>query len=181
MSTAIAIVGVLVIFGMAGTFAAGARSSVGRLWFVADGPVCVALPDECPAIAMADNGDTLTVQAGGALNPAAGTASGSGTFVHKDANGNVLAEGTFTATSLVFFKSYGTTVIGGNTLEGGLALINVHGVSESGIEFDGILRVDCLLGNFPAGADEGFRLVVQTFDLNFNKEVHGATLFVPVP
>jgi len=180
MTTAIALVGVLVIFGIAGTFAAGVRSSTARHWFVADGPVCEVLPEECPAIAMADNGDTLTVQAGGDLNPAARTASGSGTFVHKDADGNVLAEGTFTAMSLVFFKSYGTTVIGGNTLEGGLALINVHGASESGVEFDAILRVDCLLGSFPAGADEGFRLVIQTFDLNFNKEVHGATVFVPV-
>jgi hypothetical protein len=71
-------------------------------------------------------------------------------------------------------------VIGGNTLEGGLTLINVHGVSDSGTEFDGILRVDCLLGNPPAGADEGFRLVVQTFDLNFNIEVTGATVFIPV-
>ncbi len=180
MIAAIALVGVLVVFGVAGTFAAGARASTVRLWFVADGPVCQALPDECPAIAMADNGDTLTIQAGGDLNPVAKTASGSGTFVHKDADGNVLATGTFTATSLVFFKSYGTTVIGGNTLEGGLSLINVHGVSESGVEFNGVLRVDCVLGHPPAGADEGFRLVVQTFDLNFNKEVHGATVFVPV-
>jgi hypothetical protein len=180
MTTAIALVGVLVVFGVVGAFAAGAKTSTSRLWFVADGPVCVVLPDECPAIAMAESGDTLTVQAGGELNPAAKTASGSGTFVHKDADGNVLAEGTFTAMSLVFFKSYGTTVIGGNTLEGGLTLINVHGVSSSGVEFDAILRVDCVLGNPPAGADEGFRLVVQTFDLNFNIEVHGATVFVPV-
>jgi hypothetical protein len=179
MTAAIALVGVLIVFGVVGAFAAGAKTSTTRLWFVADGPVCVALPDECPAISMANNGDTLTVQAGGDLNPAAMTASGSGTFVHKDAGGNVLAQGTFTANSLIMFKSYGTTVIGGNTLEGGLALIRVHGVSDSGFKFDAILRVDCVLGHPPAGADEGFRLVVQTFDLNFNKEVTGATVFVP--
>ena len=180
MTAAVALVGVLVVVGIAGTFAAGAKSSTTRLWFVADGPVCQALPDECPAIAMADNGDTLTIQAGGQLNPSDGTASGSGTFIHKDADGNVLATGSFTAVSLVFFKSYGTTVIGGNTLEGGLTLIKVHGTAEGGVQFDAVLRVDCLLGSPPAGADEGFRMVVQTFDLNFNKEVHGATVFVPV-
>src|SRR2546426_10368243 len=117
MIVAIALVGVLVGLGVAGTFAAGAKASTVRLWFVADGPVCQALPDECPAIAMADNGDTLTVQAGGDLNPVAKTASGSGTVVHKDADGDRRAEGTVTATRVRFFKSYGTTVIGGNTLE----------------------------------------------------------------
>jgi hypothetical protein len=177
--TAIALVGVLVI-GFAGTVAAATNSSMTRQWFVADGPVCQVVPDECPAVSMAASGDTLTVQAGGDLNPAAKTASGSGTFVHKNADGKVLATGTFQAVSLIFFKSYGTSVIGGSTLEGGLALINVHGTAEGGVEFDAILRVDCLLGTPPTGADEGFRMVVQTFDLNFNKEVMGATLFIPI-
>src|SRR2546425_7855236 len=78
MTVAIALVGVLVVFGVAGTFAAGAKASTGRLWVVADGPVCQALPDECPAIAMAERGDTLTIHAGGGLNPAAKNASGAG-------------------------------------------------------------------------------------------------------
>src|SRR3989475_11956695 len=64
MTVAIALVGVLVVFGVAGTFAAGAKASTVRLWFVADGPVCQALPDECPAIAMADSGDNLANPAG---------------------------------------------------------------------------------------------------------------------
>src|SRR3989441_2839887 len=80
MTVAIALVGVLVVFGVAGTFAAGAKASTGRLLFVADGPGCPALPDECPAIAMAGNGDNLANQAGGGPNPVTKNASGSGTF-----------------------------------------------------------------------------------------------------
>src|SRR2546427_6032894 len=68
MTVAIALVGVLVVFGVAGTFAAGAKASTVGVLFVADGPVCQALPDECPAIAMAENGETLTIQAGGGLD-----------------------------------------------------------------------------------------------------------------
>src|SRR2546425_7711967 len=65
MIVAIALVGVLVVFGVAGTFAAGAKASTGRLLFVGDGPGCPTLPDECPAIAMAENGDNPANQAGG--------------------------------------------------------------------------------------------------------------------
>ena len=45
---------------------------------------------------------------------------------------------------------------------------------------DGTLQIDCLLGNFPAGADEGVRLAVQGGP-NFNKEVSGFTLFLLQP
>src|SRR2546425_12812373 len=76
MIVAIALVGVLVVFGVAGTVAAGAKASTGQLWFVADGPGCQALPDECPAIALAGNGEPLTIQAGGDLKPVAKTARG---------------------------------------------------------------------------------------------------------
>ena len=177
--------GVVLVLGLAmalsflGGPSAAAKSSVTRMWFIADGPICELFPEECPAIAMAENGDTLTVQGSGTLTPSPKSADGGGTFIHKNADGDTLAEGTWTVTGLVMFKSYGTTDLGGGVIgEGGLALVNVHGVSTTGLEFDGVLRIDCLLGTPPAGADEGFRLAIQTFDLNFNKEEHGATLLL---
>src|SRR2546428_5198005 len=68
MIVAIALVGVLVVFGVAGAVAAGAEASTVRLWFVADGPGCPAPPDECPAVALAGKGDTRTHQGGGGLD-----------------------------------------------------------------------------------------------------------------
>lgn len=174
------VIGLAMALSFLGGSAAAARSSVTRVWIIADGPICELFPEECPAIAMAGNGDTLTVQGSGTLTPSPKSADGGGTFIHKNPDGEVLAEGTWTVTGLISFKSYGTTDLGGGVIgEGGLALVNVHGVSTTGLEFDGVLRIDCLLGTPPAGADEGFRLVVQTFDLNFNIEEHGATLFLP--
>src|SRR2546427_6653531 len=76
MTVAIALVGVLVVFGVAGTVAAGGKGSTGRLWVVADGPVCQALPDGCPAVALAGNGDTLAIQARGDLDPLTKNAGG---------------------------------------------------------------------------------------------------------
>src|SRR2546428_8185938 len=76
MIVAIALVGVLVVFGVAGTVAAGAKASTGRLWVVADGPGCQTPPGECPAISMADNRDTLTIQGRAALQPPGQDANG---------------------------------------------------------------------------------------------------------
>ena len=179
LNAIVLVIGLAMALSFLGSPAAAANSSVTRVWIIADGPICELFPEECPAIAMAANGDTLTVQGSGTLTPSPKSADGGGTFIHKNSDGEIFAEGTWTVTGLVTFKSYGTTDLGGGIIgEGGLALVKVHGVSSSGLEFDGIMRIDCLLGNPPAGADEGFRLVVQTFDLNFNMEEHGATLFL---
>ncbi len=131
-----------------------------------------------PAIAMSSNGDTIEVEGSGNLNVHPKSVTGGGTFTHKDKDGNVLASGTWTATELLSFKSYGSGVPQGTPpeFEGGLALIRVH-LSPG---FDAIMQVDCLLGNPPAGAKEGIRLVVQGA-LNFNKEVSGDTLYVRLP
>lgn len=48
----------------------------------------------------------------------------------------------------------------------------------SGPGFDAVMQVDCLIGDHPAGAKEGVRLSVKGTNLNFNKEIHGDTLFI---
>ncbi len=60
--------------------------------------------------------------------------------------------------------------------EGGLALIRVY-LSPG---FDGVMQVDCLLGDPPASAKEGIRLAIHGTP-NFNKEVSGETLYVRLP
>ena len=140
-------------------------------------------PPGCPDVAMADNGDTITIAGAGTLSLHPKSITGSGTFLHQDSAGNVLGSGTWTATQLMSFKSYGVAFPGTpfGDLEGGYAVIRIHLVAVSGAEFDGVLQVDCVIGNPPAGANEGFRLAIQGADLNFNKEVSGETLFVIPP
>jgi hypothetical protein len=137
---------------------------------------------EGPDVAMALNGDTITMTGSGTLSVHPKTVSGGGSFTHKNAAGAVLVRGTWTATQLLSFDNYGCGFFSGGTLPpnfcGGLALIRVHlAPSAGGPGVDAVLQVNCLLGKVPAGAKEGIRLAVDN-GLNFNREVSGETLFV---
>ena len=89
--------------------------------------------------------------------------------------------GSWTATELLSFKTYGDSPILDPTWRTGIAHIRVHLVSDDGtMEADGILSVGCILPQvkMPGGVFEGVRLNVQGGP-NFNKEVQPrATLFV---
>ena len=137
------------------------------------------VPDvEGPDIAAASDGATITIVGSGTLIPMPKSVTGSGTFVHKNSSGAVLATGTWTATQLITFVSYGTLPAPDENLEGGKANIRIHLTpSSGGGGLDGVLQVHCLLGSFPAGVDEGIRLNVQGGP-NFNREVHGETVFI---
>ncbi len=140
--------------------------------------LCGLAPSACPDIAQAPNGDTVELTGAGTLAIHAKSVTGSGTFVHKDAAGNVKGSGTWTATDLLSFHSYGTSPGFPSSFEGGEALIRVHLVSASGLQFDGILWVDCEVGAPPpSGQTEGVRLDVPGV-IHFNKQVSGFTLFI---
>jgi hypothetical protein len=133
----------------------------------------------CPDTAMASNGDTITVTGTGTLSIHPKSVTGGGKFTHKNAAGTVLASGTWAATQLLSFNSYGTSPGFPPGFEGGLALIRVRLMPKGTTStFDAVLQVNCLIGKVPAGAKEGIRLAVQD-GLNFNKEVPGGeTLFI---
>lgn len=138
-------------------------------------------PSFGPAIAKAPNGDTVEIVGTGTLGIHAKSVTGGGTVVHKDSDGNVIGSASWEATELLSFHSYGSGSAQGlpEEFEGGKAVIRVHiAVDGGGPEFDGILQVDCVLGDkVPGGAAEGVRLNVPGV-ANFNQEVSGATLFV---
>jgi hypothetical protein len=132
--------------------------------------------------AVAENGDTVTVRGSGTFDVVAKTATGGGTFVHKRANGSVFAMGTWRATGLLAFQSYGDGTPQGLPafLFGGRAALAVTITPEgTTLALPGILTQDCLLGNPRGGAEEGVRLVVKGI-INFNKSVHesGENVFV---
>ncbi|MGQ0797640.1 MAG: hypothetical protein ACT4OI_07250 [Methanobacteriota archaeon] len=177
------VVAALLSLALASGSALAARGGT-RTYIAGTDPLCTItdVPPEvaCPAIAMADNGDTIALTGFGTFNPTTRAAGGGGTFLHKNAAGSVVGSGTWTATRVLGFHSYGTAVLAGTLLEGGLLLLRVHLVGGGGaIQLDAVLQIDCLVGTPPAGAIEGVRLSVQGIDLNFNKEVQGLTVFIP--
>jgi len=159
------IVTLILIFSIFG--AAGASADSGHReyqYFV--GPAFLENPD----VAMAPNGATIALVGEGTLTIHPESVTGGGTFTS-----DVLGSGTWTATQLLSFHSYGSGILQGTPpeFEGGLALIRVH--LSPGV--DATLQVDCLLGSPPPSAKEGIRLAVEGGP-NFNKEVHGETLFI---
>src|SRR5713226_4503670 len=77
-------------------------------WYAGGGLLCTLNPSFCPDVAMATNGDTVTIAGSGTFTIHPDSVTGTGTFVHKDSSGTVLASGTWTATQLVSFVSYGS-------------------------------------------------------------------------
>ncbi len=126
---------------------------------------------------MASNGDTIAMTGSGSIGVHPKSATGGGTFTHKNAAGTTLASGTWTATDLLSFKDYGTDPSLPPTLHGGNALILVNLFIGSTLVHTGILDVDCAIGKVPSGHGEGVRRVVQG-GLNFNTKVSGFTVFI---
>ncbi len=164
-----------------GASAIAARRTLGEFeWHAGDSFLKAINPTFSPAVARADNGDTIAINATGTLSLMPKTATGGGRFVHKDAQGTVVAEGDLHVMGLIMFRSYGNGTPQGlpATFIGGFALLRVHVQPDAGGPgFMAILWVDCELGKVPRGHHEGVRLVVQDV-INFNKQVSGATLFI---
>jgi hypothetical protein len=152
---------------------------------------------DAPNIATAANGDRLEVtcesrgHACGTfqVHPKALPDPPTGEFVHKDANGAVLAEGTWTATRLISFHFYGCRFIpaigadlGDDNLCGGAVKMRVQLSVNGDGTVPGILTVFCIVGpkapashNSPPG--EGVTLVVPGV-ANFNHTGGGENIFV---
>jgi len=143
-------------------------------------PLCSLAPDACPDVSSAPNGDTVAVAGMGTFDIRSMTATGDGTFVHKMADGTIRASGTWQATKLLAFHSFGSGSAQGlpSNFEGGLALIQVTLKVHDTPVFNAILKVGCELGNPPGGIHEGIELTVLGAGINFNENASGFTLFI---
>lgn len=157
-----------------------AMETINYHYLIGTGFLCGLDPSACPDVSKASNGDVIELIGKGTLSIYPKTVGGGGTFKHRDANGKLLAEGVWKAEQLLSFHSYGSGSVQGlpKELEGGLGLIRV-GLWVKGVKVaEGVLQVDCLLGDkIPEGAAEGVRLAVQGGP-NFNKEVSGFTVYI---
>ena len=159
-------------------FAAG-HSAASFQFLVGAGPICsLPVPNPCPDISMASNGDTVSVSGQGTLSIFAKSVTGSGTFVHKAPDGTVRAMGTWTAIQLMSFRSFGNSPGLPSNFVGGQAIMLVQLSVGGKPVHTAMLTVICEVGTPPDGLHEGFKLAVQDTPFNFNKQVSGITLFI---
>jgi hypothetical protein len=104
-----------------------------------------------PNLGVAANGDQIAITGGGefSVNPNAVDASGG--FIHTDSNENVLATGTWRATGLINYQSYGCGEVFGTPIPpdlcGGAVKMTVT-LTPTGtsLQLPGILTVFCVIG-----------------------------------
>jgi hypothetical protein len=133
-------------------------------------------PSLDPVIMAADNGDRLEIRGDGGFTIWPKDASGGGTFVHKDAAGNTIRRGAWTAVEFLSFLPYE-----GSGSSGGRLGLRISLFPEGGMTgIPGKMQVDCPLGDAPPGAVFEARVVFQDSGLNFNRRIQGGTLFFRV-
>ncbi len=138
-----------------------------------------------PDVSFAANGDRIEIIGEGELSIHPKSVTGGGTFVHKDADGNVLAHGTWAAVRLVSFQSYGpSTPDFDPTFEAGTAVIAVDlSPDGGGPSIGGTFTLGCILpgpgeADDPGGAFEGMKLSLRGGP-NFNRiDPPSLTLFI---
>lgn len=126
-----------------------------------------------PDVAGAANGDILEVTGTGTLSVHPKSITGGGTFVHKDADGNVLGSGTWTATGLESFQSYGPSPEFPESFRAGRAVMRIRLDPEGGgSPIGGTLQLGCVLpggeADDPGSAFEGVKVSVNGGP-NFNR------------
>ncbi|TMD60448.1 MAG: hypothetical protein E6I87_06260 [Chloroflexi bacterium] len=189
----------LSLLASGGVQAASVNTSAKFDWHVSDAFIqTMAGPNQTGAVAKASDsgafiGHSVRVSGTGTMNTAAMNATGGGTFVHTDATGQVVAFGTWTATSLKSFTFFGCDT-GPFPADfcGGVAVMSLHVVATTTnpamgqVQADGEIWVNCRI-HAPAGNtdEEGIKLKVflnPTTTVDFDRPQppfeNGETLFV---
>jgi hypothetical protein len=136
--------------------------------------------------AMASNGDIVTIIGTGSFSAAGKLADGGGTFSHHIAATDTTITGTWTATRLISFQSYGCGELEGSPVPpnfcGGVAKLAITATPDANpaVHLAAALTITCVVGtNVTPSAVEGVR--VNVYDvINFNKTVpeSGANIFI---
>lgn len=115
-------------------------------------------------------GDTIRVTGEGAFDPGAGAAAGSGNYSMRNAQGNVTARGSWSATAFRSFNSQGGF---NNGLQGGTLNITVTLYPDGGAPQTGVLMtVICPFINGAADEEDDATLVGD-----FTTRIDGETVF----
>jgi hypothetical protein len=142
---------------------------------------------EQPNVAQAPNGDQVAITGEGAFQVHPKSVEAEGGFTHTDAAGTVIASGTWRATKLLAYQSYGCGMLLGDPIPaelcGGKLKMRVVLTPEgTSLEIRAILTVFCIIGPNPPNSHddpsgEGITLVVPGVT-NFNKLVSGMNVYI---
>jgi hypothetical protein len=150
---------------------------------------------ELPNISEASNGDRVAVTGMGVFGVHPKSVTATGTFSHATSTAAVVASGTWAATELLEFQSYGCGVLTapdpdvtlppnfcGGVVRMRVLLTVTAPASIAGFQAEGILTVFCIVGPNPPNSHddpsgEGITLVVPGI-ANFNKIVSGMNIYV---
>jgi len=133
-----------------------------------------------PDVARAANGDTIEIVGTGSFTESTTLATGAGTFIQRTDGSKVRSRGTWVATGLVQFRSYGSNDSGPAELQGGRAMLRIHMMPfGDSTGFDAILVVTSRIGKGSGGPAEGVEVRIIN-GLRYNKPVRGTTAFVKI-
>jgi hypothetical protein len=144
---------------------------------------------EEPNFGVAANGDQIAVTGEGefSFNPNAVDAAGE--FTHTDSSGNVLASGTWTATGLINYQSYGCGEVFGTPIPpdlcGGAVKMSVA-LTPTGtsLQLPGIMTVFCVIGTHAPQSVLGPLTEGVTLDVpgiqNFNHSAGGDNVYIQI-
>jgi hypothetical protein len=140
---------------------------------------------EEPNVAQSADGDQFIVTGMGTFSVHPKSGSGGGEFTLTD-DGTTLS-GTWSALDLVSFQPYGCGIVLGDPIDpnacGGHLELDVLLTPSAGPAMEGILTIDCIIGDIPGqafqgtNATEGVRLVLPGVE-NFNQQVAGMNVFI---
>jgi hypothetical protein len=193
----------VVLVGGATSAPAEFGSSVNYNFLIASGFLCDPNePSTCPAVARNSNGDTIEISGAGTLSLANDSVMAAGAFTQKTYRGEVAATGIWTAIKLLSFGSYGAApgvllrnyhqkfrssgmfsmglnIMAGPMPAGGLAVIRIRLLPDSGRPKDAVLEVNCAKGKVPDDhQEEGVRLTIEGEGVKFDEQVGGRTVFM---
>jgi len=175
----------LLVGAMAPSVALGHTSKAAYDFHVGDALIgSIGFPTNSQATA--SNGDVVTIVGTGSFSAAGKWADGGGTFSHHMAATDATITGTWVATSLISFQSYGCGELEGSPVPpnfcGGVVKLAITATPDASpsVHLSGALTITCVVGpDVTPGAVEGVR--VNVYDvINFNKTVpeSGANIYI---
>jgi hypothetical protein len=144
---------------------------------------------EEPNFGVAANGDQIAVTGEGEFSVNPNAVDATGEFTHTDSSGNVLATGTWTATGLLNYQSYGCGELFGTPIPpdlcGGAVKMSVtltpNGTS---LQLPGIMTVFCVIGTHAPQSVLGPLTEGVTLDVpgiqNFNHSNGGDNVYIQI-
>jgi hypothetical protein len=129
--------------------------------------------------ATASNGEEFCINGQGLLTVNPKSVCGGGSWIHKDANGDVIGSGTWEAVKLLNFLDSGSSPDPNfpPILHSGRAKMRINLVEP---DIDAIFTIYCLLPGVdnPPSWPEGIKINLQQGGPNFNQTIMGPTVFI---